>query len=279
MAVTISKALIEAAAKRNVFAQEGFRLFPGFAGKYEVKEVEPRAVQGSSKPNAFAIVLESTEDGKRLVIPDWVIGRAFIVTPDEATKAEEMEIEMDDEKYESVGYTQENEEIIAGAQRFASKYLEKDEDGNWKDETTLPDFINIAGAVTTKVQDDQDDEDSVHPALPLRYYKGYSAVLRHHRQMEKEAGNENWETAFLTRAQFLDYIEENADHITKNSTKKKASEGLIEGLNPDIEGLELTDETVATKMGLWSTNVVISDVVETPATPPPSSAKKGRKTN
>jgi hypothetical protein len=279
MPVKISKSLIEAAAKRNVFAQEGFRLFPGFAGKYEVREVEPRTVQGASKPNAFAIILESADDGKRLVIPDWVIGRAFIVTPEEAEKAEEMKIELDDEEYQSVGYTQENEEIIAGAQRFASKYLEKDEDGNWKDESELPDVINIAGAVTTRVQDDPDDEDTTHPALPLRYYRGYSAVLRHHRQMEKEAGNENWENAFLTRAQFLDYIEENADFVAKNSTKKKAAESLIDGLNPDITSLELTDEGLIKNMGLWSTSLVLSDVVETPATQPPSSAKKGRKTN
>jgi hypothetical protein len=247
MGRTIPSNVVKAAEKRNVFASNGFRLKDEFTGEYEITNVMTRAIN-SKTANAFTVHMRNKNNGMKLVVPDWILGRAFIA---ETANDPNFSLKVKNKTYKGIAYfdNPKAEKVVGAADRFGEKFINRDEDGEVKD-IELPDTITVLGAVTTKVQDDEEADDTVHPAIPLRYYKGYQAVLKYHRLKEKEAGNEDWESEFITRAQFLEYLQMSAE---------AAKADRIPGVPDTLTTLELVDPKLAENMAVWNAILVLAD--------------------
>jgi hypothetical protein len=239
--------VVQAAEKRNVFASNGFRLKDEFVGEYEITNVVTRAINSKSA-NAFTVHMRNKDNGMKLVVPDWILGRAFIA---ETADDPNFSLKVKNKSYKGIAYfdNPKAEKLVGSADRFGEKFINRDEEGEPKD-IELPDTIKILGAVTTKVQDNEEDAKTAHPAIPLRYYKGYQSVLKYHRLKEKEVGNEDWESEFITRAQFLEYLQTNSE---------AAKADRIPGVPDTLTTLELVDPKLAENMAVWNAILVLAD--------------------
>jgi len=221
--------------KRNVLRQDGFRLFDGFTGEYETKSYVPRKMNGADDANAFTITAQHSDKKKNLVLPDYIFLNARVVK--DSTSFVKMA------GHEGIGFYEDNQALIAASQLLNAE-ADRNETGDL-DEFNIPDKFKIVGALTRKI----DVDGKVEPAIPLRLYKGYNAVLSYHRNQLKEQKDPNWQTAFITRDDFMGYLKRNSD---KDIT--------IPGVPPEMTKMELAVPDAPSKPEYWTVQLILQDV-------------------
>ena len=235
MAIIISKDLIKLASERGALnVSNGFRLTPDFVGDYKVISVQKYKFGRSKTANGFRIEMKKAGDNtKPFFIPDYHLMRSFIVANTPAS----MKITVQGKPHNGIAYRDDVDSDLAGAETMSLRHSTMDDNGEI-DTISLPEDLTIVGAVVSKVE----DNDMAHPAIPLRFYKGYNAVLRYHRSELSDP------EAFLTRDDFVGYLEANS--------KGKLT---IPGLPQTIDKLELVNPRLVNQMAVWNHTLLIAD--------------------
>lgn len=237
MAITISKDLIKAAMERGALnVNNTFRLTPEFVGEYDVVSVQQYKYGRSKTVNGFRIEIKKVGDNTRAVyIPDFHLMRAYIL----GEAIPEMKVIVDGHPHSGVSYRDDVDDKLTGAETMSLRFSTMDANGEI-DTINLPEKIKIAGAVVSKVDD---GDNGSHPAIPLRFYKGYNSVLRYHREQTNDA------EGFITRDEFKGYLEANAEG--------KIS---VPGLPQTIDKLELVNPKLKSQMSAWNHTLLVVDV-------------------
>lgn len=251
--IRISAEQLKAAMERGALnLNNNFTLHPDFAGKYTVEKVHDYKYQRAEDPNGFRVEMVDPQ-GKTRFIPDYHIMRSLLV----AQKPAKMSVRVGSKPVENVGYREDFDELLQGANTLGGEVGEYGDDGDLIG-ANLPKHIEIVGAVTPKVTEGSKS----HPSIPLRFYKGYRQVLAYHQEQMKDTNS------FITRDEFQAYLEANA-----------AGNIEIKGVSKDLKELTLSNPKVVENMRNWNHTLLIKDVrEETQQTPPPADEEKPKTT-
>ena len=215
----LSAVIIAAMRDAGWLRNDGYRLKEGFNKVLTIEDVKESKTRGAKENNNFRIIGE-TEDGP-VTIPGGILANARLLPADTVIE--------DDGVKPGVWYRDELEGVLVSSQVFNEA---KGMDGG---DFEFPEKIEIVGAM---VDEDPDVKDS--PRFPLRSFKHYNTVLRHHRKLVGD------DTAFMTRDEFKAYIE--------------ASEDRPKGVPESYTELELVDSIDKDDMRNWQFTLLIKDV-------------------
>ena len=176
---TISSAVIDAMRASGWLRSDGYSLKEGFTGVYTIEDVVETKTRASKELNNFT--LHCNGAGRKIIMPGSILANSRIVSSADFT-AKSVKDATD------VFFSEEVEEVIADSVIF--------NEGEQMDEDyVFPASFKIVGAVVNK------NEDTDKPTMPLRKYKHYNQVLRHHRKVTED------KDAFITKDLFKEYLE------------------------------------------------------------------------
>jgi hypothetical protein len=217
--------LVKTMRKNGLLRTEGFGLFDGFIGEYEIRNIRPfksRSASDDDDVDNFAVDVK-TPIGGSASISGFQISNARLLKGDFDGKTI-------NEDAKGIYFQDEVSDKLQDSVLFNSQY-DDDEGFNF------PNKLEVVGAVVIK------DEDSGKPAIPLRRYKHYSQVLRHHRKVTQEPN------AFLTRDDFKSYL-------------KMSGDNRPVGLPEDYKKPELANSVKADDMSNWTFTLLVKDTNE-----------------
>ena len=217
---TLSGLVIAAMRAAGWLRNDGYRLKDGFNKILTINEVKESKTRGAKEMNNFRI-MGTTEDGP-VSLPGSIIANARLVAD---TNIEAGAV------VEGVWYREAIADVMQGSQVF------NEAKGMDEDDFEFPEKLQIVGAV---VDEDPDVEGS--PRFPLRSFKYYNQVLRHHRKITGE------DDAFMTRDEFKGYIEAETDRP--------------KGVPESYKELELLDSIKKNDMRNWQFTLLLADVTE-----------------
>jgi hypothetical protein len=200
---------------------DGFRLTEGFAGTFDVKDVKETKTRDSNVENNFRVVV-GNDTVKSISIPGSIIANARLLPKAEIEGTHVAGAE-------NVFMRDEIADVLNQSQIWHEAKGVADEDFEF------PEKITIVGAM---VDEDPDVEGS--PRFPLRSFKHYNAVLKHHRELMGD------ETAFLTRDEFKEYI-------TLTGDDRPA------GVPESYTALELNESIKPGEMRNWQFTLLLAD--------------------
>ena len=242
--LAIAGTILQNVEARGLMVTDSFRLHPDFAGEYTAEKVHTRTISNAAKAededaqdaaNAFTVEFHG-EGGKRIMLPDWMLLRSRVVATDD---------EVQETFKDKVAYYDDNQALVAKSSSF-SMNVQRDDNGK-PISLGIPEKIAIKGALTSKVKDADDTE---HPAIPLRNYRGYDAVLSFYKaELKQEEPDEDHSNAFINRDQFSEYLRRNSN-----------GDITIPGVDKELDGLELKDTRLADEMSVWSSQLVVADL-------------------
>ena len=215
----LSAAIIAAMRDAGWLRNDGYRLKDGFNKVLTIEDVKASKTRGAKQDNNFRII-GTTEDG-HVTIPGAIIANARLL-PDSVN------IKLDSVK-PGVWYRENIEEALAASQVFNEAKDMNDEDYEF------PEQLEIVGAMV-----DEDPDIEGFPRFPLRSFKHYNTVLRHHRKLVGD------DSEFMTRDEFKGYIE--------------ASEDRPKGVPASYTKLELVDSIDKEDMRNWQFTLLVKDV-------------------
>lgn len=175
---TISGAVVDAMRAAGWLRSDGYTLKDGFTGTYTIDEVVETKTRASKELNNFT--LHCSGAGKKIIMPGSILSNSRVLsnkdikgTPIAGATGVFFNEDIDDAMSDSV--------IFNEAQQMGDGYV-------------FPSTFSIVGAVVFK------NEDTDKPTMPLRKYKHYNQVLRHHRKETED------KDAFITKDLFKEYL-------------------------------------------------------------------------
>lgn len=219
---TLSSMVIAAMKAAGWLRNDAYALREGFTGKYTIDDVVASKTRNAEDDNNFSVQVTGLI-GKQ-TIPGSVIANARILAKSEIT-AEAIA------GADHVYYADKIADLLAGSQPFHQAQ------GFGDDDYEFPENFKIVGA---SVQKDPVED---HPRMPLRKYKNYSEVLRHHQAIVAD------ETAFITRELFNEYL-------------AVEGEGRPKGVPASVTKMTLLDSVKPEDMMHWSFTLLLADVAE-----------------
>ena len=217
---TLSAAIIAAMRAAGWLRADAYRLKEGFNGELTIDEVIETKTRGADEKNNFRIA--GTVGTKKVSMPGAILANARYLPSAKTIEATSVA--------DGVWYREKIEDVLAESQVYNEHVGLDDEDFEF------PEKLRIVGAV---VDPDPDVDD--HPRFPLRSFKHYNAVLRHHRETVGDP------LIFMTRDEFKSYIEAEGEERPKS-------------IPPDYKELELLDTIKPGDMSSWQFTLLITDV-------------------
>jgi hypothetical protein len=175
---TISGSIIDAMRANNWLRSDGYTLKDGFAGDYTIEEIKARKTRTSKEFNNFNVHAKGA--GRKVILPGATLANARILSSDTITGKSIANAE-------NVFFSEDIADALADSVIF-------NEAEDMDDSYVFPKAFKIVGAVVTK------NEDTDKPTMPLRKYKSYNSVLRHHRKAVEDPD------AFITKDLFKEYL-------------------------------------------------------------------------
>lgn len=223
--LTVNADVVSALQDRGLLRTDGYVLHDGFAGIYEFRKLnlfKSATADGtmSETDNNFSVECKAPKGVANLTA--FALLNARLV---EAPIAKESK-----SGKPGIFYADEIKDELQGSVPFHTAV--KDSDGN----INLPEKIEVVGA---SVPVDEDGK----PLIPLRNYKYYNQVLKHHREQMND------KNAFITRQEFKDYLQVEGE-------KRPA------GVPTSIKTLQLNAGREVTDPALWTFNLIVKDVKE-----------------
>lgn len=234
--VIITAEQLKRALERGALSLDNnFSLKPDFAGEYVVEYVLDHKYNRSEDPNGFRLQLTHKATGRTVFIPDFHMMRSKLV---DANIKGSLSIKVGGKDVDNVGYKEDNETLMA-ALTVGGASAEYGTDGELVD-LAIPKHIEFVGALVDEVTD---GDGSKHPALPLRFYKGYNQVLAYHRMPEHKNTSE-----YVNRDEFTAYLEDNA----KGNIQ-------INGVPKSLDKLVLANPKSGLNMRNWNHVLLLKD--------------------
>lgn len=224
---TISGAILAAMRAAGWLRTDGYRLKDGFNGDITIDDVKATKTQGADSDNNFRIVAKN--DKGTFSIPGAVIANARWLPEEDATKVKAVEGTAKGKS--AIWMREEIEDHLQASQVF------NEAKGMDDDDFEFPEKLHIVGALV-----DEDPDVEGYPRFPLRAFKYYNQVLRHHR---KVTGEKN---VFMTRDEFKAYIEAEADRP--------------KGVPENYKELALLDSIDKDEAKNWQFTLLVKDVAE-----------------
>jgi hypothetical protein len=204
---------------KNKLYTTPYRLHDGFNTELTIKEIIPMRSPDSTEDDSFR--LKGVTDKGNVTFYDSMIVNAFVIGTTEI-KPEPIS--------EGVWMRDAIQDVLQTAQLF------HESQGMNEENYTFPEKLQIVGAVV-----DPDPDLEGHPKVPLRAFKYYNKVLKHHRTLLGD------KYAFLTRDEFKEYI-------SSEATERPA------GVPESYTELALVDSYDLNEPRNWSFTLMFADV-------------------
>jgi hypothetical protein len=219
MSKSLAASVITTMRANGLLRTDGFSLREGFVGEYTVDKVTPfKAREKSESDDNFRV--ECTTSKGKANLSGFQVANARVF-PSADLKAAQIA------KAPGVYTAESLKEEIASSILFNSKF-EADV------EFPFPAKLKVIGAMVNT-------DESGAPLIPLRRYKHYNAVLKHHQKEVNDA------TAFMTREEFAGYL-------------KVQGEKRPAGVPADYVKPALSGNLKADDMSLWSFTLLLTDL-------------------
>ena len=206
MAHKLDKRVVAAMRDRGAFRNDGYALKDGFAGDYKIEKTVPFKSRGSEANDNYSIHCK-TQKGMA-VLSAGILGNARLISDVNLLQGKSPVAATAKDIY----FAEDVRDVIESSVVFNSVI-----DDN---EPVLPDEFKVVGAIVTKDAEGK-------PTIPLRRYRYYNQVLKHHR---KELGDE---AAFMTREEFANYLTVEGDKRPAGIPETYNAPQLVAGVKVD----------------------------------------------